>query len=471
MRRTTHVVAAAGLVIASAASQTSDWTQVTTANSPNVDHSHAMVYDAARDRVVMLGGFSAVSGLPNVTWEYDGVDWSQNTTASSPIARLGQAMVYDSARGKVVMFGGHPVGSSMPVNDTWEYDGSNWTQVTTSGSPIARRNHAMVYDSVRGKVVMFGGDRVSVFPGGSSPNPINDTWEYDGVNWALITTTTSPASRFWHAMAYDNARGQVVMFGGLNSVGWSSDTWEYDGVNWTQITTANAPAGRYQHAMEFDSVRGKVVLHGGFDASNELGDTWRYDGVSWTQIATANSPGSRRLHAVAYNGITGKVVMFGSYSMSAAHNDTWEFEGGSLTPFQSSATTYGTGCGSPALGFAATANPVIGTTASALILDTPTSLTGVAVGLSDTILSGLPVLPLDLSIIGMTGCELVQSNDVPGLPTVTLQPSVALFDLAIPTAASLLGVHVYSQAYAFAPGTNALQVIASNGIDWLIGNQ
>lgn len=30
---------------------------------------------------------------------------------------------------------------------------------------------------------------------------------------------------------------------------------------------------------------------------------------------------------------------------------------------------------------------------------------------------------------------------------------------------------VYIQAYCFAPGVNPLQVIVSNGIDWLIGDQ
>ena len=42
--------------------------------------------------------------------------------------------------------------------------------------------------------------------------------------------------------------------------------------------------------------------------------------------------------------------------------------------------------------------------------------------------------------------------------------------LAIPSAPNLLGLHVYIQAYALAPGANPLQIIISNGIDWVIGN-
>lgn len=150
-------------------------------------------------------------------------------------------------------------------------------------------------------------------------------------------------------------------------------------------------------------------------------------------------------------------------------NQTWGLDGG--VPTTSSATAYGVGCGTPALAIASIADPVIGTTVSALISNTPTSLTGVGLGIGDTFLGGLPILPIDLSVLGMSGCQLLQSNDAFGLPTTTLTASTAQFDFAIPFALSLIGVHVYAQAYTFAPATNALQVIASNGIDWTIGNQ
>ncbi len=41
----------------------------------------------------------------------------------------------------------------------------------------------------------------------------------------------------------------------------------------------------------------------------------------------------------------------------------------------------------------------------------------------------------------------------------------------IPSNVNLLRAHAYLQAYCYAPGANALEIIASNGIDWLIGNQ
>jgi hypothetical protein len=382
-------------------------------------------------------------------------DWTQVTTAINPSARHEHAMAYDSARGRVVMFGG-----SFQPNETWEYDGVNWTQVTTASSPSARYAPAMVYDSVRGKVVMFGG---------VAGNWLNDTWEYDGVNWTQVTTASSPSARFGHAMVYDSVRGKVVMFGGYAG-NWLNDTWEYDGASWTQVTTASSPNARDSHAMVYDSGRGKVVLFGGGGIAGLGNDTWEYDGVNWTQISpTASSPGAHWDHAMAYDSVRGKVVMFGGLGSAGLGNDTWEYDGG--VPFIATATPYGTGCGTPALDFTPTSNPILGTTAGALISNAPNQFAGVVMGWSDTHLAGAPLLPLDLAFIGMPGCSMLVSNEVIGLPTTQLTASTLQFDYAIPSSLVLLGAHVYVQAYCVAPGANPLQVIVSNGIDWLIGNQ
>jgi hypothetical protein len=139
--------------------------------------------------------------------------------------------------------------------------------------------------------------------------------------------------------------------------------------------------------------------------------------------------------------------------------------------YTSAASVYGFGCGNPALGFFPTANPIIGSAAGALISNAPTPLAGVTMGWSDSQLGGVPLLPLSLAFIGMPGCQLWHSNDVFGLPVTPLTATTLQFNFPIPLQGSLLGVNVYLQAYCFAPGENPLQIVASNGIDWLIGNQ
>jgi len=88
-------------------------------------------------------------------------------------------MAYDSARRKVIRFGGRFAGK--PLGDTWEYDGKKWAPLTPSGPPP--RNHtAMVYDSKRKTMVLFGGHDFGLREG---VNVFGDTWEWDGDEWLL----------------------------------------------------------------------------------------------------------------------------------------------------------------------------------------------------------------------------------------------------------------------------------------------
>ncbi|MAD33419.1 MAG: hypothetical protein CMJ88_06640 [Planctomycetes bacterium] len=135
------------------------------------------------------------------------------------------------------------------------------------------------------------------------------------------------------------------------------------------------------------------------------------------------------------------------------------------------ATVFGAGCGAPALALTPVDAPVAGTLGSAVVTNAPSTVGGVAIGWNNTTLGGLPVFPLSLAYLGMPGCDLLHSNDLFGLPVTSSTSGTLDFAYAVPTAPGLLGQHVYLQAYCYAPGANPLEVIVSNGVDWLIGNQ
>jgi len=156
--------------------------------------------------------------VPDVTPDApeDCLHWEPH--ALQPSSRLYHAMAYDSARRVTVLFGGYCNG------DTWELDGTTWTQRAVSG-PTGRAGHAMAYDAARGVTVLFGGC-------GNG-----DTWEWDGTTWTQ-RSTTGPSPRWLHAMAYDSTRGVTVLFGGLAGSSLKGDTWEWDGTTWTQRNMA-----------------------------------------------------------------------------------------------------------------------------------------------------------------------------------------------------------------------------------------
>src|SRR6202453_2046004 len=68
-------------------------------------------------------------------------------------------------------------------------------------------------------------------------------------NWTEQSPQTSPSARIEHAMAYDSAHGQVVLFGGFNRTGFPNDTWLWDGSNWTEASPQTVPPGRDDSAM------------------------------------------------------------------------------------------------------------------------------------------------------------------------------------------------------------------------------
>src|ERR1017187_1175686 len=111
-----------------------------------------------------------------------------------------------------------------------------WTQKLPTASPSGREAPAMAYDAARQQVVLFGGQ------GETSFNQFADTWVWDGTTWAQKFPTIHPSARVLHAMAYDAARQQVVLFAGAGT-GYNplGDTWVWDGSNWTQKFPVTVP--------------------------------------------------------------------------------------------------------------------------------------------------------------------------------------------------------------------------------------
>ncbi len=280
----------------------------------------------------MFGGYSASGAALNDTWVWDGKQWSQKSPATSPSARLHHAMAFDAARGQVVLFGGQTslVGFVTYLNDTWTWDGSNWTLMSPAHSPAVRGNLGLAYDSANAKVVLYAGCNNST--------SWSDTWTWDGNDWTAQTPSSNPGARNSHMMVYDSAHGQVVVFGGTNGQVGSSllnDTWTWDGSNWTQFK-GSTPPGRMLAGMAYDSTQKKTVLFGGMpNFTSMLSDTWLWDGSSWTQITPPTSPSARHDHTMAYDSARGQTLLFGgnlTASSSTVSADTWLFAAAAATP-------------------------------------------------------------------------------------------------------------------------------------------
>jgi len=188
----------------------SAWTSVPV-TGPGARLLGSMVYDRARQVCVLFGGSDGN------TWIYDGIQWTRAAT-TGPGTRFAHQMTYDDRRERTILFGGTP-DAIVALGDTWEWNGSMWMRVQISG-PQARFAGSLSYDSVRQRCVLFGG--VGRDPGGV-PVQFSDTWEWDGTTWTQLAIN-GPFPRLSHATTYDRVRGEIVLFGGTNGAP-LGDTW------------------------------------------------------------------------------------------------------------------------------------------------------------------------------------------------------------------------------------------------------
>src|SRR5687768_7172827 len=87
---------------------------------------------------------------------------STTLLADAPSARTQARIVYDPEFKRMILFGGSTAldaatRSTIELNETWEWTGNQWFQRYTATTPPGRSTHAMVYDSNRSRIVMFGG--------------------------------------------------------------------------------------------------------------------------------------------------------------------------------------------------------------------------------------------------------------------------------------------------------------------------
>jgi hypothetical protein len=294
-----------------------------------------MIQRGSSEVVLMdTGAYPGQSDLLNQTWTWNGTDWTRVGTtlidATGPLpGRLNQVMAYDGYN--VMLYGGHDdsglVGS---LSSTWTRDATTWTQRFPATVPFGRHSARACRSTTTAlNVTMFGG-----FGGGGSGEHLKETWKWDGnlQTWTLQAPATSPSARVGHCMA--GGPSYLVMFGGAISSGeCKNDTWKYDGTTWTLQTPAAAPSSRTGASMAYDQTNNVWVLFGGMNVYNRLPETWTYNGTTWTQAAPAASPPGLTHAQMCWDTQSGKVLLFGGFSATDnyASNKTWSWSGTTWT--------------------------------------------------------------------------------------------------------------------------------------------
>jgi hypothetical protein len=313
-----------------------------TGTPPSGRQGQSAIYDPARDRMVVFGGGDSPlpDSLRNDVWalSFGGTPaWTALTpTGTPPPGQQNHSAVYDPSRDRMIVFRG--LESSSSGDTAWALSfsgGASWTALVPAGTWLGQaklRCHTAIYDSLRDRVVIFGGESYdyALCSGGTwalslAPSP----------NWTTLTTPNSfpPEPRCYQSVIYDPIRDRILMFGGSYLAATFADDFTYTlslavPIGWGGFKINSGPVlRRSDHSAIYDPVRDRMLLFGGTDGTSKLNDTWgqSLDGMTpWTTLAPLGQPPSRRAgHSAIYDPLRDRMIVFGGADSAGSVNDVW----------------------------------------------------------------------------------------------------------------------------------------------------
>jgi hypothetical protein len=285
-----------------------DWQQ--DANPPS-RRGFKLVYHAAIDAALMFGGDE--QGALQDTWLWqDG--WRRVPTTVAPSARTAYAIAYDSARNRTVLFGGytHPA----VWNDTWAFDGAQWTQLSPATSPSGRADSQMVYDAARDRMVLMGGSLSSNGP------QTEELWEFDNTQWSLRPQGGVATQPFGNMLVYDAPRAEVLNYVNSSLLAW-------DGAVWSTRSTAGLPPNALGGQLFYEAAGQRVLLVNPTINYVRTSGIYAWQGQGWSQVGDVQPPASTQLVMVPIGNTTQILgVVPSSLSQSPDRtSSTWQFDG------------------------------------------------------------------------------------------------------------------------------------------------
>ena len=301
---------------------------------------HTAIYDPVGHRMIAFGGSS------NDAWALPlGVPpaWKLlDICGTGPTYFAGHAAIHDPVRGRMVV---------LANGEVWALSlgcSPQWTRLDVSGSvPPPIDGPRAVYDSARDEMLIFGGNIILSQYGRQLTNRIwvlslsTNTWT------EIVPDGALPSQREKHAAIYDRVRDRLVVFGG-NGVflDYSDEVWAFSRASntWTQLTPAGpAPAARAGHVGVYDPVVDALVVYGGQGSNGGLSDSWALSlgpSPAWTQLAAGiPGPGARRDCAAIFDPGSGHMVVNGGRPMDGFNqklqlDDSWSLDPGRAGSWQ-----------------------------------------------------------------------------------------------------------------------------------------
>jgi len=263
------------------------------------------------NRLLTFGGLLS-STYQNNTYAYDGTNWTAEAgTPGTPVAFNAGGTLHS----EVYSIGGK--NNSTTLTNVWKWTGTAWVDV--AGLPSARWGGAAATLN----------DRLYFMAGMDAGNvSTTNVYAFDGTNWTEVASLPAPR----HVLLGATLGSSIYAMGGYDDVGLCTNVYMFDGTSWTEGTPlpiANsefAAFGFYNYLYTLGGYSGGTITN-----------VYRFDGETWEEVPGLPS-GRHGLGAAFFNG-SGYAIA-GAYdgvSQSNVYRASWGYDGG-LRPASGTAT-------------------------------------------------------------------------------------------------------------------------------------
>jgi Galactose oxidase, central domain len=243
------------------------WTQIFPAVAPPPRNGATMAYDVVAKKLIMFGGFNDPNYLQD-TWVFDGAtsSWTEAQMSVNPPKATGAMLFTDPLYGRAMMFGGYNAGRKVPVeSNTWRWTEKGWRLLHPATVPYPRAWGIANLDPLHHNAVLTGGTGDTI--------RADNTWLWDGVNWSQQSPSTQIPAYLSAGYTFDPAMQAVVVFGG------NDDTWTWTGSDWVQMSPNSSPPPRSEVGMAYHPTTHQTLMFGGtLNNGTLVNTTWQLVG-------------------------------------------------------------------------------------------------------------------------------------------------------------------------------------------------
>lgn len=287
----------------------------------------AVLSQSGLDTIWIFGGFAGVLSLKNDLYSYStsAGAWTLASLAGSPpIARERHALAWDPVGGRLLLFGGqYGLITFTHLDDLHVFSpgSGTWTAIAKNGSwPAPRKDTALIWVPHLGKHLLFGGSK-----GSAAADRLSDLWLLslagNSATWTQLTAIGTAPAQSGGCVVYDPTGHRLIVFGGETQDGVNttatyqylldSNTWQLD-----LVAGSTIPATGSFTQCAWNPVLGRVMLYGGQGSSGApVAGAYLYDPTArtWSALAVPPlaSPGARADGGAVYSPALGGLFWFG----------------------------------------------------------------------------------------------------------------------------------------------------------------